>query len=715
MRKITISVVALSRFNQKKQLKLVGYLTIFRVLYPISFAFLAFNSGIKAIAQVTADTSLGTENSVVNDTDPQKFLIEGGARPEQGQNLFHSFEEFNVNEGQTVYFVNPPGVDLILSRVTGSNPSNILDKLGVIGSADLILLNPNGIFFGKNASLDINGSFLATTANSILFEDGIQFSATDSSVAPLLTVKTPIGLQFANRAASITNQSISQRPVILPNGSEFDAQVGLEIAGGRTLTFVGGDIRIEGGLFNGSGGNIELASIAANNRVGLEQTEKGWALNYQNTQDFRDIKFDRFAGIFWKDGEIKFQGRHISVKDGSQIGINQNINITINAAESVEVSGFDDSLGFTLFSGFYSASVDTADAGNIAINTGKLIVKDGGRIETTVGSLRTDGERVSTGTGNAGFLEINASESVEISDIGSSLSTSTEGFGDSGTIIINSPLLIVQDGATITADSIGQNSDGETIITGKVGNIFINTDNLFLSNQSLISTNAQSTDGGNIIIDTDNLVAFNNGDITANAAQGRGGRVEINARGIFGIEAREELTPASDITASSELGVEFSGEIIINTPEVETTSGLIEIPALPIDAETIITQNSCALTNGRFADGSSFIVVGRGGLPPSADDPLINQGRIVDWVSSTQKSSEFGVRSSEFGFGISNKEEKPLDATVSEFGIQTVSHQKRLRQAQGLVKTEDGKIFLTANALVVNPHTGAIAYPSCQD
>lgn len=777
---------------------LISYLALLGIITLIDLVLFNISFGSKAIAQVTADTTLGTENSFVNDTDPQKILIEGGARPKQDQNLFHSFEEFNVNEGQTVYFVNLPGVNLILSRVTGSNPSNILGRLK--GDADLILLNPNGIFFGENASLDINGSFLATTATSILFEDGTHFSASDSSVTPLLTIKTPMGLQFGNRAESIINQSIAR--------DRTGSVRGLELSEGKTLTFVGGDILVEGGYFTGSGGNIELASIAENNQVGLQQTEKGWALDYQNTQNFRDITIDKGlqqfgsftseigSQISLSDGEIKFQGRNIAIKGGSQVGLQENVNIIVNASESLEVSGGLSFGAFRLTSQLITSSFDTGDAGNITINTGKLIVREGGSIETIVSGLIKDGQPVSPGSGQAGELVIKATESVEIADTGSSLASSTQGLGDGGTIKIDSPQLILKDGAQIFTDSIGKNSitkelratgkggnieiinaelveldNGSSIsaktqglgadagdinietnnlivrssseinvsatsnsaagnltisanqieldngqltantLVGSKGNIVINTDNLFLSNQSLISTNAQSTDGGNIIITTDNLVAINNSDIIANAAQGKGGRVEITAQGIFGIEARDAQTPASDITTSSELGVEFSGEIIINTPEVDPSSGLIELPSLPVDAETLITQNSCALKNGRIADGSSFIVVGRGGLPPSADDPLINQGRIVDWVSSTEAQASLE--------GIEKLKNKALlnQSTTSPHQVRErkVQISPEIQQAQGLIKTEDGKIFLTANALVVSPQTGAISYPYCQN
>ncbi len=165
-------------------------------------------SGNAAFAQITPDATLGTEGSVVNpgtiDGVPVD-LIEGGAS--RGANLFHSFEQFNVRDGQRVYFANPAAIENILSRVTGTDASDILGTLGVNGAANLFLLNPNGIIFGENARLDIKGSFVAATANSILFENGIEYSAINPEAPPLLTVTVPIGLQYGtSQSGEIVNQ-----------------------------------------------------------------------------------------------------------------------------------------------------------------------------------------------------------------------------------------------------------------------------------------------------------------------------------------------------------------------------------------------------------------------------------------------------------------------------------------------------------------------------
>jgi filamentous hemagglutinin family protein len=194
----------------------------------------------RALAQITPDATLGVEHSVVTpNTNVRGFpaeLIQGGAT--RGTNLFHSFQEFNVGNGQRVYFANPIGIENILSRVTGNNLSNILETLGVDGGANLFLLNPNGIIFGENATLDIAGSFVASTANVLVFENGTRFSATNPEAPPLLKISITPGLQYG------TNQP---RTTIANSGN---------LAVGQNLTLSAGNLDLQGQL--AAGGDLSL-------------------------------------------------------------------------------------------------------------------------------------------------------------------------------------------------------------------------------------------------------------------------------------------------------------------------------------------------------------------------------------------------------------------------------------------------------------------------
>ncbi|NEQ59259.1 MAG: filamentous hemagglutinin N-terminal domain-containing protein [Moorea sp. SIO4A1] len=216
----------------------------------------------QVLAEVTPDTTLGAESSRVT-PDAQvrgglADLIEGGA--ERGANLFHSFTDFNVEELQRVYFANPAGIENIISRVTGTNPSSILGTLGVDGAANLFLLNPHGIIFGANAQLDIQGSFVASTANSITFGDGSSFSANPDN-SSLLTVSVPLGLQYGtNQAGAIANAG------------------NLAVGSGQTLSLSGGTVTSTGSL-TAAGGRVEVlgnqVSLLENARIDVSSDTGG--------------------------------------------------------------------------------------------------------------------------------------------------------------------------------------------------------------------------------------------------------------------------------------------------------------------------------------------------------------------------------------------------------------------------------------------------------
>ena len=178
-----------------------------------------------AQAQVIPDNSLGAESSVVTPLDLTTQRIEGGAL--RGSHLFHSFLEFGIPEDTGVYFADPDSISTIFSRVTGENPSEIYGTLGVLGDADLFLLNPNGILFGVDAELDMAGSFVGSTANSLMLPDGAEFSATNPAALPMLDiqVEAPVGLLFEGTA-----------PGVIVNAANLEIGENLLLAGGTVIS-----------------------------------------------------------------------------------------------------------------------------------------------------------------------------------------------------------------------------------------------------------------------------------------------------------------------------------------------------------------------------------------------------------------------------------------------------------------------------------------------
>jgi filamentous hemagglutinin family protein len=135
-------------------------------------------------AQVTPDDTL-PDNTVVT-PQGETIEIEGGTT--RGNNLFHSFQEFSVPANQEAQFNNADTIENILSRVTGGAESVINGGISANGSANVFLINPAGIIFGENASLNVGGSFIGSTADNLLFPDGVEYSATDTDAAPVLTI-----------------------------------------------------------------------------------------------------------------------------------------------------------------------------------------------------------------------------------------------------------------------------------------------------------------------------------------------------------------------------------------------------------------------------------------------------------------------------------------------------------------------------------------------
>jgi len=217
--------------------------------------------GVKeqAMASIVPDDTLGPERSTVHALGPQLERIEGGAL--RGTNLFHSFRAFNIGEGRGAYFANPAAVENIFSRVTGSNPSHLFGTLGVLGEANLFFLNPNGILFGPNFNLDVRGSFVATTANSIALPDGSLFSASDPQAPPLLTVNVtaPIGLRFEGASpGSIVNAG------------------NLTVDEGQHLTLAAGTVASTG-LLAAPGGEVAVVSVPGASADGMPTVQLGEA------------------------------------------------------------------------------------------------------------------------------------------------------------------------------------------------------------------------------------------------------------------------------------------------------------------------------------------------------------------------------------------------------------------------------------------------------
>lgn len=162
----------------------------FWIASGIFLSSLAASSAVRA--QIVPDATEPVNSAVT--PNGNTITITGGTV--KGSNLFHSFEQFSLPTGTAAHFNNAPEIQNILTRVTEVSNFIINGLIQANGSANLFLLNPNGIIFGPNASLNIGCSFFASTASAVKFAGGSVFSAANPQNQPLLTVSVPVGLQF---------------------------------------------------------------------------------------------------------------------------------------------------------------------------------------------------------------------------------------------------------------------------------------------------------------------------------------------------------------------------------------------------------------------------------------------------------------------------------------------------------------------------------------
>ena len=321
------------------------------------------------------------------------------------------------------------------------------------------------------------------------------------------------------------------------------------------------------------------------------------------------------------------------------------------------------------------------------------------------------------GVTNASDIQINATESIGISGIDSSISSQTGGLGNAGNITINTPELRVLDSSEISANNFitetfefsssgrlirnileqpseGSGNAGTIDITannitledrggitalssaGEGGNIQLKVDNLLsLRNNSEISTTAgvegSPGNGGNININSKLIVAFPNGnsDITANAFDGAGGNITIFTEGVFGIEERSSTPPnnTNDIDASGRI----DGIVEINTPDVNPLQVDTNFPKNLVEGEQTVAQ-ACRIDRltGKV---SGLTVKGKGGIPPLPTEPIYSDAIIVNGKLTN------------------------LDPQVQSLNIKPIkTSQGDIYPARGIIKTEDGQVILTA-------------------
>ncbi len=536
-----------------------------------------------ANAQVTPD---GTLNTTVSQSG-NNFTITNG--DQLGNNLFHSFSQFSVPTNGSAFFNNASDVQNIFSRVTGGSISHIDGLIQANGSANLFLLNPSGIIFGANAQLNIGGSFLGTTANSIKFTDGVEFSAINSPATPLLSINVPIGLQMGSNPASITVQGTGHslsNPGGLPVFTQNPSATELRIQPGKTLALVGGNLNLNGATLTAKQGQLELGSVSGAGLVSFIPTAQGYTFGYEDGQNFGDIQLTQrslldISGV--NAGSVQIQGRHIQFTDGSLVlarnfGSLPGGDIRLQATEAIDLIGT--TADSTIRSGVRSETVGIGASGNVSVITPRLTLQVGGGLNS-----------ISVGVAPSGNIHIDAT-AIELSGFSpinpnslSVLSTTGYGSGNAGDISVNANSLLVSNGASLISATFGSGSSGK---------VAIRTNHITVMGQSpagpysnISSTTFATGNAKTLTLDTAKLQILDGGAVaTTTFFAGNGGDISINATESIEISGRSRNNNSSINSSTTRLIPQLrqrfrlpdtltanAGSVSITTPNLTVTDG----------------------------------------------------------------------------------------------------------------------------------------------
>ncbi|MBE8965910.1 S-layer family protein [Nostocales cyanobacterium LEGE 12452] len=536
-----------------------------------------------ANAQVTSD---GTNNTIVNQSGNNFNILNG---TQKGNNLFHSFSNFSIPTGDTAIFNNAADVQNIFSRVTGGSVSNIDGLIKANGSANLFLLNPSGIIFGANAQLNIGGSFIGTTAQSIKFSDGAEFSAINPQANPLLSINVPIGLQMGDNPAPITVQGTGHRlsnPSGLPVVTQNPSVTELRVQPGKTLALVGGNLNLNGATLTAKQGQVELGSVSDAGLVSLIPTAQGYTLGYENGQNFGDIQLRQrslldISGV--NAGSVQIQGRQIQFTDGSLV-LARNLgnlpggDIRLQATEAIDLIGTTSDS--TIRSGVRTEVVGIAASGNISVITPRLTLQQGGGLNS-----------ISVGVAPSGNIHIDAT-TIELSGFSpinpsnvTTLSTSVYGSGNAGDISVNANSLLVSNGGSLISATFGSGSSGKVAIRAHHTTVMGQSPAGPYSNIS--STTFATGNAKTLTLDTAKLQILDGGAVaTSTFFAGNGGDISINATEFIEISGRSRNNNSSINSSTTRLIPQLrqrfglpdkltanAGSVRITTPNLTVTDG----------------------------------------------------------------------------------------------------------------------------------------------
>ncbi len=581
---------------------------------------------------ITPDGTLGTE--VIQHGNVHE--ITGGKRPGNGPNLFHSFDRFDVGTGDTAHFIGQPRIENIIGRVTGGNASMIDGTLQ--SDATLFLLNPQGMVFGPNATLGINGSFYMSTADELHFEDDVVFEATYETQG-LLSMAAPQAFGFlAGPAGDITIE-----------GSR------LTVPSGETLGITGGHMTIEGGRLRALSGTLSLTSIAdvaAPAEAPLSAAgmvaSKGMKLGHVTITGGTALEADGDGGglVAIRSGRLTVAQATVSAdNDGNVDRDGASIDIDVTDAFNLR----DDSVLSVISRAAGRGGDVIVSAGTLAVTGGSAILTQsrnssiGGRVDIRAERIQLAEEAVirtdARNRGRGGDVVVSAG----ILDMtgGSAIFTQSRNSSVGGRVDIRAERVRLADAAFVGTEARGVGPGGQVSIVADEVSLLTNA-------QIVSNTSLSDSRGGDIVITANHRLRITDtgGDQTGIFAQGsdaesKNSNIEIDGGalimdgGVIGTPASERTVAgatAGNISIaverlhlkggaaidSSTLGGATGGNISIKATEAELSEGATIVAGtrgdgnagtIRIEAqELLLQQQSTVMTAASQASGGAIVI-----------------------------------------------------------------------------------------------------------
>lgn len=539
-----------------------------RILTPILLALIALclsdeiaiaDSRSVKLAQIIEDTTLGAEQSSVDLTTQNGVTthrITGGAT--RDANLFHSFDQFSVMAGDAAIFENSTAIENIISRVTGSEVSTLDGKLEAAGDTNLFLINPAGIVIGPNASLNIGGSFLASTGEGLRFANGFVYDTRAAQSPPLLTISAPIGLLVGEGSGDLNVTGGSALPT-------------LAVANGQTLALTGNNASLTGAQLTAAGGHIEIISVNEASELTLTPTSSGFDIDSDEALGYGDIQLLDQSVIDTSGtggGAIELHGQTITLNNQSAL-----ISDTLGDLDGQDIQIVADKLSLQ----------EASYIGAAALNSGS---------GTSIDIAATDIELIGNDYANYKFLEIFILTGTrQITDrlIGG-ISTTTVGSGRTGNISLQAQRLVLDQGVQVSTESLGTGDSGDIEITAtellhlRESGLLVGSrvPGIALVTPELIATGLSTSEvpaggGGNIEINTARLIIEDGSSIiSATLSDQDAGKVLINATDAVVLRGSSiPFTIPTSITAASLGGQGAAGDVEINTGYLRLQDGSI--------------------------------------------------------------------------------------------------------------------------------------------